>query len=190
MNRSRWMVNLTTILLFALHHELASAAVITAANWHLATDSLGGLRQSTYAPTVWFAVSQSNTWQIGDVYEPLPGFHWASTAEGNAIFGTNANISPPYVYYSQGGWTGYSWEGQTRYFFRFSDSHVTGSYKHVGNYDSHQLQTLLTPSNFAGLVLIQDPVAVPEPSSFLLFGAAVVATGVARRLRTALQHPA
>ena len=190
MNRSRWMVNLTTILLFALHHELASAAVITAANWHLATDSLGGLRQSTYAPTVWFAVSQSNTWQIGDVYEPLPGFHWASTAEGNAIFGTNGFTPLPYVYYSQGGWSGYTWEGQVRYFFRFSDSHLTGSYKHVGHNDAYQLQTFLTPSNFAGLVLIQDPVAVPEPSSFLLFGAAVVATGVARRLRTALQHPA
>jgi len=39
-------------------------------------------------------------------------------------------------YYDQCGWTGYTWGGKSRKYFRFADSHLTGEYKHAGWPDS------------------------------------------------------
>ncbi|NUM34009.1 MAG: PEP-CTERM sorting domain-containing protein [Candidatus Brocadiae bacterium] len=154
------MKNFTFILVF-LCLCLAVQAVPDL-SWMNTNDSFHGLRQSTYNSKVWFAVSQSNVWEPSRLYDVPDGYHWATTAEGNAIFGTNGNYSGTYVYYNQGGWSGYNFQGLTRHYFRFSDSNVTNAYKHAGNYDEYQLQYTSSTSYFAGLVLIQN---VPEPAT-------------------------
>ena len=145
--------------------RLALVWTLARPDWHLTTDSLGGLRQSTWDSSVWFAVSQSTTWDPTATYEAPDGYRVATTAEAMTIF-IPVNVAPPYVYYNQGGWSGYVWGGAARYYFRFADSAITNSYKHVGNFDSYQVQYSAATSNFAGMVLI----AVPEPSSAFLLG--------------------
>ena len=128
-------------VLFAFITVSVSAATVALNDWWLQTDSLGGLRQSTWDEDVYFAVSQSNVWSIGDVYEAPEGFHWATTAEGQAIFTSDHDTGPGnFVYFNQGGWTLYEWEGLTRHSFRFSDSDVTNAYKHAGQYDEYFVQ--------------------------------------------------
>jgi cysteine-rich repeat protein len=125
-------------------------------SWMLKTDNCGGFRQSTFNTKVRYAVSASTTWDPNKKYDCPDGYHWASTAEGNAIFGSNGNSSPPHVYYAQCGWNGYSWAGADRYYFRFSDSKTTNAYKHAGNYDMYQLQNTTDTNNFGGIVCIQN----------------------------------
>lgn len=151
----------------------AHSATIALNDWWLQTDSLGGLRQSTWEPTMFFAVAQDNVWNKGAVYEAPTGYHWASTAEASALLGTS-NVSPPWTYYNQGGWSGYNWEGKNRFYFRFSDSHLNDSYKHAGNYDSYPVQYSSSTSNFAGLVLIQNAAPAPAPAGLGLMGLAAL----------------
>lgn len=154
------------LAVFALPSQ---AATIALNDWWLQTDGHGGLRQSTWEPTMFFAVAKDNVWSKGDVYEAPTGYHWASSAEASALL-SNSNVPPNYTYYNQGGWSGYNWEGKNRFYFRFSDSHLNNTYKHAGNYDSYKVQTTSSLSGFAGLVLIQDAVPAPTPSGLGLMG--------------------
>lgn len=170
------------IMLFAT--SSASASLIALDDWWLQTDGHGGLRQSTYESTMYFAVSKFTTWDKTATYEIMDGFHWATSTEANALLSTS-NIGPNKTYASQGGWAGYDWQGQTRYFFRFSDSAINNAYKHAGNYDSYQAQYYNATHGFAGLVLIKDPVSntqlssVPEPSTLAILGLGLI--GLAAR---------
>lgn len=157
----------------------ASLQAVPDLSWMNTNDSFHGLRQSTYNPRVWYAVSNSTTWQPNRTFDVPVGFHWASTAEGQAIFGNNDNAYGPYVYYSQGGWSGYNFDGGYRWNFRFSDSNVTYAYKHAGNYDLYQLQYYSGTDGFAGLVLIQD--AVPEPATLFTIALGILGFGLYRR---------
>jgi len=124
-------------------------------SWWDTSDNLGGLRCCTHDSRVYFAVSKSSTWDRTNLYEIPPGYRWLSTSEGTTIFNGSNRNGYHYTYHGQGGWNGYVWGGETKYYFRFSDSHVTDSYKHAGNPDYHAVQYSASTSNFAGLVLIR-----------------------------------
>lgn len=88
------------------------------------------------------------------------GYHWASTAEGQAYFlgsregqgaydryppvgvppqlDPNSPFSVP-VYYDQCGWDGLVHDGRVRRRFRFSDSHITGAYKDATHPDNAEI---------------------------------------------------
>jgi ELWxxDGT repeat protein len=68
------------------------------------------------------------------------------------------------VYSQQCGWNSLEWGNQTRRHFRFSDSHVTGAYKHAAEPDSYRPDTDsllngqgLWTSDFAGIVCVAGP---------------------------------
>jgi ELWxxDGT repeat protein len=89
-------------------------------------------------------------------------------------------------YFDQCGWEGYNWGGKRRTHFRFSDSHITGEFKHAGWPDSlrpgvdpkwaaagvaghtyrkgnsdYQRNSVLTTSDFAGILCIAGPHVAP-----------------------------
>jgi hypothetical protein len=125
-------------------------------SWMLTSDRCGGFRQSTYDNSVYYAVSKSNIWDKTKDYSCPCGYHWATTAEGRKVFKSNSNWSRTYVYQNQCGWSGYTYEGVNRHYFRFQDSATTNAYKHAGNRDEHQVQFTSSTSNFAGIVCIKD----------------------------------
>ena len=57
-------------------------------------DSCGSLRQSSFDPEVFFAVSDSTTWEPDRVYDCPQGYHWASTEEGHRHF-TSYQLNNP-----------------------------------------------------------------------------------------------
>ncbi|KAH3759268.1 tripartite motif-containing protein 2/3 [Pelomyxa schiedti] len=133
----------------------ARAAIQRDLSWMETTDQCRGFRQCTYNPRVRFAVAKDTTWDKDRVYDCPPGYHWASTAEGKAIF-TSSSQNTVYAYYGQGGWSGYEWGGKTRYYFRFSDSKQTNAYKHAGNHEEYLVGENGETSTFAGIVCITD----------------------------------
>ena len=77
-------------------------------DWMDTSDNCGGFRQSLSDPDVFYAVSKSNVWDKNRTYTCPTGYHWATTAEGQARF----NNSPAYntnTYNGQCGWSGYDW---------------------------------------------------------------------------------
>ena len=119
----------------------------------LTADSCGGLRQSTYNSSVYYAVSSSTTWDKSKFYHCPEGYYWACTDEGRKIFKSTSGST--YVYYGQCGWSGYNFAGAARYFFRFRDSASTNAYKNAGNYDAYQVETTTNTKYFAGIVCIK-----------------------------------
>ena len=177
------MRTITTLAIAALVASTgANAATIALDDWWLQTDNFGGLRQSTSNDNLYFAVSSSTTWSVADEYETPDGFTWASQADYLALptSGPNPGV---YQYFNQGGWTNYAWEGQVRYYFRFSDSYLNNGFTHAGYTDGDRnLTTQSTINNFAGIVLIRDVPAVPVPAAVWLFGSGLLGlAGVARR---------
>jgi ELWxxDGT repeat protein len=134
-------------------------------------DDCNGLRASSkWGSDVIYAISKSNTWNKGDVYDCPIGYHWASTAEGlqrvvldadaDALQRKRANerfhAPPPKVYYGQCSWTGYSWNGVTRRKFRFADSHLTGSFLSAGSReDAELIMDDMSTSLFAGTICVK-----------------------------------
>lgn len=163
---------LSALVLLSAFSLPAHSATIALNDWWLQTDTLGGLRQNEQAPTMFFAVAQDNVWSKGDVYEAPTGYHWASSSEASALI-SGLQVGT-HVYYNKGGWSGYTWEGKSRHYFRFSDSHLNNSYKHAGNYDAYQVQYSTNINNFAGLVLIQDAAPAPAPAGLGLMGLAAL----------------
>jgi len=136
-------------------------------SWMETSDGFKGFKQSEYHPRVYYAVSKSNKWDIKRVYDCPVGYHWASTAEGNAIFGNNKAQSGSKTYAGKGGWTdsatdltgtskGCWFNGVQRRFFRFSDSHTTQSLKHVMSDEEQALSPSNSSDSFAGIVCIKD----------------------------------
>lgn len=169
------------------------AAFLSVEDWHETSDAFGGLKQSHYSQDVFYAVGQSNLLWFKDTYEIPDGFRVASYEEIKDIY-KNSNYNPSeYIYYSQGGWNGYVWNGVKRNLFLYSDSLDNNFSAHVGTLDSPGNSSWLTASlyenhvkNWAGFVLIKDESAtgglysfstgyykasdVPLPSGVLLFG--------------------
>lgn len=125
-------------------------------SWMETTDEYRGLRQSTSHPQVWYAVSRNNVWDKNTIYQAPKGFRWATTEEGYIFFdGSGSNVTS-HVYYNQGGWERYTWNGKERYYFRFKDSSITGAAKHAGTTDGSALSINHDVDHFAGIVLIKD----------------------------------
>jgi ELWxxDGT repeat protein len=103
-------------------------------------DECGGFRQDSMNDKVHYAVSESNVWITEKEYDCPYGYHWASTEEGYELFKGVGNhrgvVGEEKVYDSMCGWKAQEWGGQSRLRFRFSDSRITGAYKHVGKWDS------------------------------------------------------
>jgi ELWxxDGT repeat protein len=115
-------------------------------------DDCAGFRASTVDPTIHFAVADNTTWVPGQLYDCPPGYHWANTAEGKDLFRSRYNDdnhgSGDLTYAGQCGWNNLEWGGQERLYFRFSDSHLTGAYKHAGK--SEQFRPDLDDPSFGG----------------------------------------
>ncbi len=126
----------------------------------LPSDECGGFRSSILNPDIAFAVAKSTTWDSGKQYDCPPGYHWASTAEGENIFRATYNnplgsVGP--VYSGLCGWKDLEWNGQQHERFHFSDSQETGAYKHAGKSEAFRpdidpdLDNLVL-EGFAGIV--------------------------------------
>eukprot|EP00941_MAST-03F_sp_MAST-3F-sp1_P000382 g382.t1 len=138
-------------------------------------DNCDGWRQSVTFKDVYYAVSESNVWEIEKRYDCPLGYHWASTEEAHARFKITASDavgnSIPFVYFDHCGWDGFNW-GTTgkidvagnqsgassvkkRVKFRFSDSRKVGSYQDAGKSEARQvIVDDFSTSEFAGIVCI------------------------------------
>ncbi len=125
-------------------------------SWMDTTDNCKGYRQAGSFPTVHFAVGKSNIWDKAKNYNCPKGSHWATTAEGDALFKPVLGGNQA-VYSSQCGWLGDMWpiqNGTVRSFFRFADSAKTFAYKHVADQEQSGLGSLDSTAKFAGIVCI------------------------------------
>jgi len=158
---------------------ISNAAFISVDDWHLTTDSFGGLKQSATSSDIYFAVSKNTSWNSLDEYEMLDGYRWATSTEFFALIPTHTST---YSYYDQGGWNGYTWEGQSRYYFQFADLFAT----HAGIWEGyqHDYSGGATSYNnyFAGFVLIKDN-EVPSPSVITLMALGLAGMTLFRRKR-------
>ncbi|XQW84281.1 PEP-CTERM sorting domain-containing protein [Thalassotalea piscium] len=155
----------------------ANATLIPVEDWHLTTDDLGGLRQSSASENVFYAVSKIWTLDRTDTFEPIAGYYFATHQEWRDLVGFAYNANRGYR--NQGGWNEYEWEGVERRFFLFADSLATGWYKHAGNNDTTSNQTNFYQgrTGMAGFVMIKGVkpnVTVPESSTLVLFLAGVM----------------
>jgi len=135
--------------------------------WMETSDGFKGFKQSEYHSRVYYAVSKSNKWEPNRVYDCPVGFHWATTEEGNAVFGNNKGQSTNKTYAGKGGWSdsatdisgtskGCWFNGVQRRFFRFSNSHTTNALKHVMSDEEQALSQSNSVESFAGIVCIKD----------------------------------
>ena len=62
---------------------------------------------------------------------------WEDATSVTNTGSTAADLGGGKTYYNRCGWEGYSWEQLDRVHFRFSDSHITGSYKHAASDDGY-----------------------------------------------------
>jgi hypothetical protein len=130
------------------------------------TDGFQGFRKLTHFPTVALAVSQSNTYVEGKVYDAPAGWHWATRAEVEAVPGWGRKPGTRY-YHGQGGWAGYTWEGVTRITFLFrrasgDPAADTTCYIQAGSSEGDHIaiieeaQVNITEGVFAGIVCMPD----------------------------------
>ncbi|GHE86454.1 PEP-CTERM sorting domain-containing protein [Thalassotalea profundi] len=176
---------LSVVMLLAMTGvNTVNAKLITVENWHLTTDELGGLRQSSASEQVFYAVSK--IWQLdrNDTFEALDGYYFATHQEWRDLvgFGPNSNRG----YKNQGGWNDYEWEGKERYFFLFADTLDTGWYKHAGNNDTTSNHTGFYQgrTGMAGFVMIKGErevagfgadAIVPEPTTIAILSLGIIA---------------
>jgi hypothetical protein len=123
------------------------------------TDAFQGFKKMTHFPTVALAVSQSNAYVEGKVYDAPAGWHWATWAEVKAVpgwFSKYGNIN----YHDQGGWNGYRWEGvrRVRFAVRLAEAPTAdrAHYVDVGEWEGVVKAGSLFDDRFAGIVCIQD----------------------------------
>ena len=173
----------------------AQAGVIAIEDWFDAGGSnSGGLTQSQFSDSLFFAVAQDVDFSSVDTYEVTEGWHIASHAEYSSLHEAYTGTFNGYNMYNQDGWSGYTnTSGHTNYYFALSDMwSVTGDVQtaHAGSSASYigggfhiwAEDFVLLPNMFAGLVLIQDTAQawgttseVPEPSTLAIFALGLMA---------------
>jgi len=170
---------------------VASAGLIQYDDWHDNSGD-GGLRQSFFHDTVYFAVSKDIAYSNVDTYVAAAGFHIATVAEYDALW-NSAPSAGNHLYYNQGDWIGYSHNGHTGHYFAFGDKQANGSARaaHAGNFEYHastfgydwnsSYGTYLTANTqlFGGMIMIKDATDVPEPSTLAIFALGII--GLASR---------
>ena len=126
-------------------------------DWMETLDSAAGFRNCVMAPSLRFAVSKSNIWKPGKRYSAPDGYRWCYASEAEELCCDGSGYGPK-VYFNQAGWYGTNFRGLERQFFRFADSHLNGSYKHVCSreqdpvhYGNFQVRL------FAGIVCVVNP---------------------------------
>ncbi|KAE9036592.1 hypothetical protein PR002_g7013 [Phytophthora rubi] len=138
-------------------------------------DGCQSFRPSSLDPDIYFAVAAVNVWDSEDTYDCPLGFRWMSTSQAQQVFlGTitlDGHSEEPLTYFDQCGWRGYEWGGQTRKYFRFSDSKITGAFKHAGFRDSYRPDTGFQTDLFAGIVCYRE-----SPSYQVTWGSQLWAT--------------
>merc|ERR1740130_1386936 len=111
------------------------------------------------------AVSQSDTMELGKVYDAPEGWHWGTRAEVEKLLGGGETVCPParYYYRDQGGWKNIMWEGVRRSCFVFSDTLEVGGYlRSAGKQGeicpgtAEDIEEVLVEKFFAGIVCVQD----------------------------------
>jgi hypothetical protein len=81
-----------------------------------------------------------------------------------------AKLTHFYLYYNR-----YTWLGADRQRFRYSDSAVTGAYKHAGRAEPLQNDVSFATDLFAGIVCIATPTIISSSSDSSSSSAAVAA---------------
>lgn len=130
-------------------------------------DSCQSFRRSSYDHRIYFAVSQSNIWDMERIYDCPKGYHWANTEEGRRSFPFHSgdseglispNTTESFVYMDQCGWNGLEWCGKTRKYFRFSDSPTTFAYKDAAKPDFFRIEYDMASNidMFAGIVCVSN----------------------------------
>ena len=133
-------------------------------DWMMTDDDCKGFRQSTWDSRLWYAVSRQNIWNPAFAYTCPTGFHWATRAEADAMLAITSDPSTPPAYRrynSQCGWTGSTWHGRNRRYFRFADSNAASGTPKNGALDANhgdprKPTTVSGTGNFAGIVCIDD----------------------------------
>jgi hypothetical protein len=166
----------------------AQAGVIAIEDWFDAGGSnSGGLTQSQFSDSVFFAMAQDVDFSSGDTYEITDGWHIASFAEYSSLHQAYNGSFQGHFMYNQDGWNGYiNASGHESQYFAFSDmwnSATPNQAAHAGNsasYDGENFHTygdwLVGSQWFAGIIVIQDTAQVwgttsevPEPSTLAIF---------------------
>ena len=128
-------------------------------SWMCTTDGFQGFRKLIHFPTVALAVSQSNEYVDGNVYDAPEGWHWATRAEVEAVPGWEPKPGTD-NYHGQGGWAGYTWEGVWRITFRFRRASGDPAadmtcYLHSGSAEG-SVRDHSRIDHFAGIVCMPD----------------------------------
>jgi hypothetical protein len=185
-------------ILFLFTGFQANAVLISADDWHLTTDSFGGLKQSNKSDDVFFAVAKAGVWSDSNTYSDIEGYHIATTQEYIDLTNINDGSYDPndgHVYFNKGGWSGYTWAQANRYVFLFSDSLDTLKNFHAGGLESKtyfdaNYNGYRNLNKFAGFIVVADSDIpdlspktsnVPEPSILALMGLGIFGIGFARR---------
>jgi hypothetical protein len=170
--------------------NVANAGLITVDDWHLTTGPNAGLTQSRYSDDIFFAISKNTYFDHTAEYEMLDGYHQATwdeyTGVVNEYISSFGYLPSDHVHHNNFGWSGYSYEGETRYYFNLADTtQVNGQSKyhiHAGNHDSYTNLNYYQANSFtqwAGFILVKDEVNVPEPSTLAIFALGIM--GLASR---------
>ena len=139
----------------------SSAELVTVDQWHETGDNFGGFKQSNFSQDVFFAVGDHDYFSRNNSYEIMKGYRIATFEEYvNILDEAEPGFSTQATYYNQGGWSGYSFNGQHRHVFTFLDSQIGDEVIHVGNADNNLNYTITGDSQlnnyWAGFVLIKD----------------------------------
>ena len=167
----------------------AQAGVIAIEDWFDPGGSnSGGLTQSQFSDSLFFAVAQDVDFSSVDTYEVTDGWHIASYVEYSSLHQAYTGSFQGNNMNNQDGWNGYTnTSGITNYYFAFSDmwnSANSNMVVHAGDpagivspYSSYYGDALASsPGYFAGIMVIQDTSQVwgttsqvPEPSTLAIF---------------------
>ncbi len=160
----------------------AQAELVSVDDWMVGEnyDTVGGLRISTVPglENVAFAMSAYNTFDstLAASIDLPDGVHVASVAEYLALPYTeynqvtiNSGISGGLTYHNRAGWNGYpTYLGTAKYFWAFSDSHLTNGFLHSGHYETRVYNDSINENtnNFAGFVLIGTGIGSGDLGNF------------------------
>ncbi|NQZ22997.1 MAG: hypothetical protein HRT53_13190 [Colwellia sp.] len=121
----------------------AQAGVIVLEDWFdSAGSNSGGLTQSQFSNTVYFAVAQDVDFSTTDTYEVAEGWHIATFAEYTSLHSAYTGTFSGWNMFNNDGWNGYTTASGTQghYYFALADmfdDSLTNRAAHAGNSAGH-----------------------------------------------------